>query len=191
MQHLTIPVKTKFQQRSFKTDGFTLTLYFYFLFAPRKCSIKRKKPISSYGNRHAAPALLLLQSENVFSTKKYQRCTFLWSSICSSKKNVVWKLPKNVSSLENLRLKCPTFATFNFYKTYLNVCAKIILNISSLKRNQIIEFSCQKSRLWPRIGLWKKPILSNFQEWGKWEICKLRLFRSDFQTLWQSRSFQY
>ena len=41
--------------RSFKTDGFTLTLDYllYFLFAPRKCSIKRKKPISSYGNRPA------------------------------------------------------------------------------------------------------------------------------------------
>ena len=91
MQHLTIPVKTKFQQRSFKTDGFTLTLYFYFLFAPRKCSIKRKKPISSYGNRHAAPALLLLQSENIFSTKKNIKGVLFYGPVFAVAKKMLFE----------------------------------------------------------------------------------------------------
>ena len=76
----------KFQPRSFKTDGFTLTLDYllYFLFAPRKCSIKRKKPISSYGNRPAGFATSSKWKCFFRHKKSVQGLLFLSANFCNA-----------------------------------------------------------------------------------------------------------
>ena len=91
--------------RSFKTDGFTLTLDYllYFLFAPRKCSIKRKKPISSYGNRPACSKQKLCYFFKVkmfFQHKKVSKVYQFCNSIASeaSLHFGLKKVPKMVHS---------------------------------------------------------------------------------------------